>query len=662
MWPEADRAPVTSNFTVSDLLGIAQAFFLYPLFTVIPGYVCGWLMDAFGFRVRSFPARSAIAVALSIGISPILAYLTWHLSLAAVWAVFGVIWIGFAALAVLERRIWFSRSAMSKARRGFLGIVAGWVGLGTLSLVDLQFKDRLYFSLVSYDYMFRTAVTSAISRTGIPPQNPYFFPGRTFVLRYHYFWFILSSLVSQLGSARVSPRQALMAGTLWAGIGLIALIPLYLRFFQAKGAKDLDRRMLWGVGLLCVTGVNILPVGLIDIFSRNFILSDLAVVPWADQVLWAPHHAAALVACLTGFLLLWYRRDLQGMQGDLWAAAGAGIMFASGLGLSVYVTMVAAAFVTVWAMVSALRRRFREARLACLAGVVALCLSVPYIRELLGRPMEGTAGGGASGGPLLQFAIRSFPITEALFSGLHSTGLKALATLLVLPLNYFLELGFLFLIGLLQWRKLRAAAKPLPHPELCGLVMAATGWIVCTFVRSGVINVNDLGIRGFMLVQFVLLLWGAELLHDGTLGRIRRSGRVLLAATLLLGVAGTVYDVGLLRSFAMLTDATNIPRHAWLSPDRNLGARTYALRRLYDQLKGKLPLTAVIQHNPDTDPGDLPHGLYADRQTAAETLQCLTVFGGDPALCPPLLSRIRILFEKQAALADYPSDEEYLPT
>ncbi len=642
--------PVVSNFTVADLIGIAGAFLLFPLFTLVPGYVCGWLVDAFGFRGRSLLARLAISVPLSIGVSPILAYLSWHWSILAVWVVFGATWVGFLGLAFYERRRWFSLRTVSGRRIAFIVIVTGWVVLGTFLLMDLQFSNRLYFPLVAYDYTFRSAVTAAITNSGIPPHNPYFFPGRPFTLRYHYFWFIPCSLVGQIGG--FAPRLAVIAGTLWSGIGLIALIPLYLRFFQPKGPKDLDRRMLIGVALLSVGGLNILPIALVDVFSRNLILMDVAdVLPWADQVLWAPHHVAALVACLTGFLLIHYRPEPRGVKGDALAAAGAGIMFASALGLSIYVTLVLAVFMIVWLAVSAAWRHFREVGMVCASGVVALALSLPYIVELLGGSHQS-----ASGGPLLEFAIRSFPITGALVSNWQFAERWPMiaANLLFLPPNYFLELGFFFLIAFLQWRKMRASGSFFRHPELSGFVMAASGAILCTFVRSGVIAVNDLGIRGFMVVQFILLIWGAELLDDGLIAGAVRTGKArrnLVIGTLALGAAGTVYDLGVLRSFPVIADDTNIPRHKWLSSDHDLGSRTYALRQLYENLKTKMPPTAVLQHNPDVDPGDLPYGLYADRQTAAETLNCGTVFGGDPVLCSQIMDRIRDLFEKRKALA-----------
>ena len=87
-----------------------------------------------------------------------------------------------------------------------------------------------------------------------------------------------------------------------------------------------------------------------------------------------------------------------------------------------------------------------------------------------------------------------------------------------------------------------------------------------------------------------------------------------------------------------------------MSSDHNLGSRTYALRQLYEDLQSRLPQSAVLQHNPHTDPGDLFYGLYADRQVAAETLACGTVFGGDPVLCSQIIGPICELFEKPGAV------------
>lgn len=656
--------PMGSNFMASDLIGTAVGFLLFPLFVLVPGYVCGWFLDALGFKGRTLLARLAISIPLSIGISPILAYLLWHWSLLAVWTGFGALWIGFIGLLFHERRLWLRWSAISKGRAAIIAIAVGWIALGMFCVVDLQFENRLYFSFLAHDYTLRAAITASLTRSGVPPHNPYFFPGRPVFLRYHYFWFILCSLVNQIGSVVVSPRQAMLAGTLWSGMGLIAVIPLYLRFFQPKGSINLERRTLIALGLLLVTGLDILPVALLDILTRRINptleMWNTPVAAWVGALLWAPHHVAALVACLTGFLIVWYRRGVRGSGLDLATSVAAGTMFASALGLSVYVTLVFAAFLAVWGIVSLAKIHLREAALLSAAGIVTLTLCLPYLLESLGGHDTQNAGGGH----FLRFTIRSFLLIEILISQLQRgrPWLIPVVNALALPLNYLLELGFYFLVAMEQWRRMRASTNFFRHAELCGFSMAATGIVFCTLLRSGVITINDLGMRGIMVVQFILLLWGAEFLCEGLLSRRvnlstsnsdlvyhKREGRTLLIATLVLGLAGTLYELCVVRSFPLLADVTQVPRAKWLSNDHKIGDRTYALRQFYESLKDRLPQTAIIQHNPDTDPGDVPYGLYADHQLAAETLGCGTVFGGDPGSCGRIIRRINDLFETPRA-------------
>jgi hypothetical protein len=289
--------------------------------------------------------------------------------------------------------------------------------------------------------------------------------------------------------------------------------------------------------------------------------------------------------------------------------------------------------------------------------VLASALSAYYIFELLG----GHSNQGASGGRFLQFEIRSFPISESLISLFQVLNGWVVAILngLLLPLNYLLGLGFFLLVGFLQWRRMRAHRDFLGHRELCGFTLAVISILLCTFLRSGVITANDLGIRGLMLAQFVLLIWGAELLNEVPLARrvnsaidspdqlgLGRNGRNLLVVMLALGLAGTINDLCVIRLLPILADANAVPMPKWLSPDHKLGSRTYALRQFYEDLINKIPQGAVMQHNPATDPGDLPYGLYADRQLAAETLGCGTVFGGDASSCAQIIHPITDLFEK----------------
>src|SRR5262249_55758196 len=149
---------------------------------------------------------------------------------------------------------------------------------------------------------------------GLPANNPFFFPGHGSALRYHYFWMLLCSIVHQMGFGSLDARSAFIAGSLWCGIGLICLIPLYLRIFSPGGAANLVKRGTIGIALLGVTGVDILGalfmiwlqrIGLIGGMSPSVEWWNEQVDGWLYTMLWEPHYLCALIACLTGFLILW---------------------------------------------------------------------------------------------------------------------------------------------------------------------------------------------------------------------------------------------------------------------------------------------------------------------------------------------------------------------
>ena len=637
------------NFTARDIAATPVAFVLLGLFLVVPGYVLGASLDVFGFARRSLPARLAIAISVSVAVVPILTYLNWRYLPAAPWAVCAVAWLAFPA--VLVRRAHEHRHAhgpLSKERKIVLATVAGWMVVGTLCLVDMQLGHQLYFQVASYDYTNRAAFTAAIARTGVPPLNPYFYPGHGYALRYHYFWYMLCGLASRMGSSVIPARIAVIAGTLWSGVALVALVCLYAQFFGSRKDGSRDRRMLVTVGLLGVTGLDIVPNAIFFLVTRRFNASsewwNEPVLSWVNSVLWQPHSIAALVACATGLLVAWDGAKRAERWARLGCAAVCGAAFASAFGLSIYIAAVFGVFLAAWAITLLFRGRRREAMVHCIAGILALLLASRYLVEVLG----GGAGGGKAP---LSLAVRSFFFAEALagslWPGPHWH--LILADAFTLPLNYFLELGFFFFVGIQQWKRFRQRGK-WTDEDAFGVVLLATGLILCSFFRSDTIANNDLGWRGIIVAQFVLLIWAAELWDDGLFPATKR-WRSVAGVLLILGALPALYDVTMLRIYPLLSDDLAIPRYHWLAPDHKLGERTYALRQTYERLDALLPRRAIVQQNPNAVPQDLFYGLYADRQTAAEGGMCGTVFGGPPALCPGILRPINALFSSSADLS-----------
>ncbi|HCC59165.1 MAG TPA: hypothetical protein DEQ47_18275, partial [Solibacterales bacterium] len=487
-----------------------------------------------------------------------------------------------------------------------------------------------------------------IDRTGVPPTNPYFFPGHGYIMRYHYFWYMLCSLAVRFGRPLITARIAVIAGTLWSGVGLTALVALYVHFFRRKRLGNPDKQMFVTVALLSVTGLDILPLAFTFLLTGRFNASsewwNEPVLSWVNSVLWQPHSVAALVACATGFLVI--RDASRRSEKRVWlsGAAVGGVAFASGLGLSIYVTFVFGVFLIAWVLTLLCRGSRRDAGVICLAGVVALLLSIPYLSEMFAQ------GSGSFEEPI-KLTIRRFYFAEALVDAFHF-GLRwkvPLANALSLPLNYFLELGFFFVVGVRQWKRLWQQRRELSEEDICCIVMLTTSVTICSFLRSSTISNNDLGWRGIIVAQFVLLLWGAELWETG-LFPAPKARFSAIGAMLALGVAATLYDVTMLRIYPMLLDKLAIPRYHWLAPDRHLGERTFALRQVYEKLSRELPKRALVQQNPNGNPGDLFYGLYADRQTAAETPACGVVFGGSAALCPGIIKPIGEFFDGSVKL------------
>ena len=239
------------RFHDCGLARVACASALFSLFAFIPGFVVGWSLDLVGFRSRGLLHQCLLSCALSIALCPVLTYLVeLGPGRAAVWGLYGALWAGFGLVFIASRskRQW---RLMPTA----VVVAAGWAIAVAVSTVDLQIGDRLYPPMVSYDYSIRVAMISALGRH-FPPLTPFLSDGHQWPLQYHYYWFLLCSLVQQIAHGAVRARQALIAGTIWSGLGLISVVLLYLRHWMPTPRR---RAFVLGLSLLAVTGLDIVP-------------------------------------------------------------------------------------------------------------------------------------------------------------------------------------------------------------------------------------------------------------------------------------------------------------------------------------------------------------------------------------------------------------------
>ena len=621
-----------TNFTVQDLLGCSIATLLFPLVLVFPGYVFSYALNLFEFRKRLIFTQHIIAIVVSNAITPILLFLEYRTSsgkvVLASALILAILWVilfvkSLSAAQPVEAEV--------KRYQSIALILGGvWILAATFYLVDLQIGNRLYFTVASYDLTSRVSVVDAITRTGVPPVNPSYYPGHPVLLTLlYYFWYILGSVVEQAGGALVSPYQAMMASTIWSGISVAALTALYLRLRGGRGGCVAWRMSLLAAQIYTIGGLDFIPVMILMIETRilhGFTIFNggvegwnTPVMAWIHAVTWVPHHVASALACITAMLAFLYALN-RGWKEQAAAAGLAALALASAFGLSVWVTVTFGVFFALWWIALLWKKESRRiAGWMVLSGITALLLAAPFIAGIL-QP-----GNTDSGGPPLELYIRPFSVVSE-FLAKYPAWLQNLANLIFLPVNYLFELGFFALIALL-WLQYKKSAIRTNTFYLAETILLSSVAIFLTFVRSTVIYVNDMGIRGWLLGQFVLVVWAADLLFDPeekTVPRLFARIRAFaanhgmgnaLTIIAVIGLLTSAMEITATRTWPMLIDAgiAGFPNN--LSPDTQLGARTYAARQAYDFVRANLPLNIVMQNNP-TEFLDRPSGLYGSRQTA----------------------------------------------
>ena len=594
------------------------AFLVFSLFAFVPGYVAGWICDVCEFRRGSLLRQVTLSTPLSLAITPILAYLPWRFfSVHAVLWMFGIGGAAFAVIAVaqLARRGFRVRDKSAWALGS--GLTAAWILAALVLLPDMRVGNRLYYSSAAYDYLSRIPIASQFSRQEkLPAVNPYLNPGYAAPLRYHYFWPMVCGLARRASGNAFTASEATLAGTLWAGIGLLSIIALYVRLFQGHGPGEIKRYVLT-FSLLAVTGLDLIPALLFAWVHRDAHVFFASIEWWNEQIpswavvmLWVPHHAAALVAGLLVFLMLW-RESEQRIPTMLLAA----LALASSAGLSIYVTLVFAAILIVWAIALWSEGQRSTVYAIAAAGLASLAMAAPFFLELLSPGDPGKA--------LVIFKIREFYALQEYLRGYGMTpGVYAFVCGLLkfyfLPLNYGLELGAYLYAGVLWWKFLRRDGNP--RQNKAAILMLVTSALIATFLCSQA-GANDLGFRGCLPAQTILLLWTADVLSRWDIWKV--SQRRILAVLLAIGVASTTADMALLRFYTLLLDSKTLALNDWkivAQPDRQLGERNMALSEAYAWIRSHTPENAVVQANPVRTA--FQFGLYAERPGLAMGADC----------------------------------------
>jgi hypothetical protein len=632
-----------------DIQRTLLALLYCPLIFYMPGYVVGAVSNALEFNQQGFGFKSLVAVCFSIAILPAVVFsLGMLVGLHFVLIGYGLIGILFACyfgVAALEA----SKQKRTKEERAELvkqfrfGVLACllWSAISIFSLVDWQTDPGQLFPPVEvHDYTKHIVVTDAITRTGVPPTSPMFAPPHPPKLFYYYYWFMLCSLVEQSSRGLLQPREAVLAGDIVTGFALMAAIALAVRYLLPADEKDNWQTAKFACALTLVTGLDILPVGLSHILqSAKNQLPLFASVEWWNEyienfthfALWVPHHAAGLVSCLIGTILL--RRFQETGEKPVWTLILTALAFASAIGLSIYVSVTFALGWFIWSLIC-LRTKIANRMLyvGC-AGLATALISLPLVAALVQA--------NHSHAKQIAFTIRSFVFGEAIVNQfIPATWLnswtRGLEHLAFLPLNYGMEFGFFAMGAYLYWR---TREKPSPRDWFL-LTLFGASLLIATFLRSAVRN-NDLGIRGVSVAQLAMLLWSARLLWEHLRGKLIRPltqrQTKLLYAMLIIGFSGVVYDLYMLR----VTDQIGM-RRAYDAGVQD-GERNFYARDVYEHLDRLLTRDANIQANPihTLEPYD---GCYGRRQVILFDRHYGTLMGISPEMYAPVENDIAKLF------------------
>ncbi len=651
------------NITARQLALAAAAIPAFVPALVAPGYVAAWFADFHGFRQRTLAGRLVWSIPLSLAISTIFSDLAGRfLSLGAVAFSFAVVTVACLAL-LLGEAIELRRDGrpfpVGWRPYGTIALVLAllWIAVALFSLVDWAGHHRLFLSVICQDEGSRVNWTASVVRTGVPPANPLYFFHHAAGLRQYYFWYVLCATVVRLSHLPV--RAVYMASSVWSGFGLAALIGLYLQNFLDARAR-LRRQFVIAVCLLSVAGFDLLGVAWITIHLHKGMPLDFAwwardqITSWMDSLLWVPHHIAGLVASMFSFLLAWISppESLRRRAFRLLLIAAA---MASGFGLSIFVFFAFFLVMVAWGLWQLLTRQgARPVALMAISGALALALLSPYLWELTHTPSYMT------GGSLFAPTVRQMIPPDGLLAtaafrhlaGSHPLMARRFANLVLLLPGYGIELGFYVVVLLIflvpAWRK----HGPLDPGQRALLFLCVATLPLISFLRSAVLTTNDFGWRAALLLQFPLLLLGAQAVDSWTR---RDGGSGLRVPGWLRRLAFLAIAIGLISTEAqLLTLRFGIPeleKHLRALHDpqaEKLSRMPYISIQGYAQLDRRIPPRAIVQFNPAETNMLLSamDQMYVGRQLAiaGDRNGCGSTLGGDPSGCPIMAAAIDPLY------------------
>ncbi|HEY9778220.1 MAG TPA: hypothetical protein V6C81_30940 [Planktothrix sp.] len=603
------------DFFITDLASVFLAYLACPLFFLLPGVAIGGLFDVLQFNQRSILARLAIAVLISLSVTPVTSYVAAKL-IGFDFAVILDCVIGLSALAWLIARIRSSGvqkttlMAELKEHRVVVLIALAWTIYAPLMIMDWQHGRHIYNSVILYDWSRNITVGDAIRATGVPPNNFYLCHVEPFKLFYCYYW-MLAGCLPAFTTQSINPNNAfpsLIATSIWSGYGFFAAVVMLCRQLYEGKIRNIARN---AVCLLCLGGIHIAilePYCLANHIVLPTMEPNASIVGLAQAMLWVPQHLTSLIAGTTGSLLL--MEALTRNRRVKTCAVLAGLSFASALGCSPYVTVTFAIFWTLYGLYFLFRRQLRSVVIAASAGATAAVASLPELLELHSFHRANQL---ALSLPL----FRSNNASPSWPDQMHiSQAMQGPFILFVLvPMRFLVGLAPAISVSLWYWLR-----KMYTRTDIYCVPMVLVSVFCSTFLHSsGFAATNDdMAQRSFMPMQVLLTIWTARSLASAQFWR-RKIICVPLCLLLVLGALAMPGEFYFLRRYTMSTNPQTMDTE-----------RLYDLREVFTKLEPVLDKSARIASNVNIDlfKDYVYPVLYSHRQQLAADRRRSVVFGG----------------------------------
>ena len=634
-----------ANFMLQDLYGITIALLLFAFIFVFPGYFTGWRLDIFNFRERTPLVQIIIGMTISLMITPTVLFLLYRFSSSKI--IILILWvIGIISGYILFGRYkslkspWYEDDETVRTQKIAFIVTIFWAIFSVFTLVNFQIDHRLYFSNNAYDLTTRVAVVDAITRTGVPPINPSYYPGKPVELNsLYYYWYILGSVVDQMGGNIVLPYHAMIASIIWAGGLLFATVATYIRIRDGSLSDQNWKKSVIAIQLFAISGLDVIVLSLLLIlfklyegylpFQGGVEGWNMPIMSWLNAIAWVPHHLVAALACIISIPMLIQITKTTSMAGKLKYTIIIGLGFASAFGLSVWVMVVFGMFWVVWAIQLAIaQKRYQEVFCMCLSALFSILMVAPFLYGVLQSQSasQDSVLAVASSSPhsALPVALYVRPFILSDFMDTPDVW-KNVLNLFLLPINYIFELGFFFVVAILWHKQIYKPNRGDNQMYLAEFVLVIVTITTLSFVYSTLTVVNDLGIRGWLPTQFVLVVWASDILLPAFQTKIwitpksfsffKETGNFsrLIGTFFLIGLLTTTLEFVSLRTWSILVDLNVTGPNNGVSPDNHLGERTYDARLAYEYLRKNTTPNVIVQNNPLVVL-DRPAGLYGSRQ------------------------------------------------